>query len=72
MAVIKLIRIGNALDDMVFHTIEDVVDWLKYDPRGSYILVINGRRYEWPEGEFYVQEHLADCIDLDEAFYANT
>ncbi len=77
MLEIKLISIGNGLGDRTFYYLVDAVDffremWVRTPV--DYILIINGRRYEWPETSYNYNitelgDHLRHCVNMDEAFY---
>lgn len=78
MLEIKLISIVNGLGDRTFYCLVDAVDFFRemwVRTPADYILIINGRRYEWPETPYtynYITElgdHLRYCIDLHRSFY---
>ena len=76
MLHIKIIEKGHALNDRSFFSIgeaagffyEKIVHAFFLD----YVLIINGRRYEWPEHTHNVlelEDHISHCVDMDESFY---
>lgn len=77
MLQIKFIEKGNALhDSRLFFSIEEAVGFFRgmlWDTCFTdYVLVINGRRYEWPETPLNLlelEDHFRHCVDMDEAFY---
>ena len=75
MLEIKLITKYNALGDRTFYDFDDVMTFFRerwVSHLVDYILIINGRRYEWPNIPYNLIElgdHLRYCVDMDEAFY---
>jgi len=74
MLEIKLLYKSNALGDRVFYNVEDAVTYLVVPPWkcryiSDVVLIVNGRRYEWPGGNFLIRNHIQYCVDMDEAFY---
>jgi hypothetical protein len=39
------------------------------NPNKDFVLIINGRRYEWPRVWKNLEHHLEHCLELDTAFY---
>lgn len=78
MIEIKLIARGDIFSEKIFFCIGDAVQffresWVRYASVADYLLIINGRRYDWPGIPFNLLElidHISHCVDMDEAFYA--